>query len=481
MKATHARSIKAISIDPRAAPAGHPVDPRFRTLLSATQAEQNPWLRCNLRGDPHFYFWESEDEYGDPTGPARVGVVRDGVVVELEHPVGLADTYALSPDGTSVLFLGEATVDRVDVATGETTRIVDIDPSAYGARGWPGCILWLDDGTFAYSDSGVVLAFRVGDATPFASLDVGGKLVHAALGGKLLVTEGKGSETRLVAVREDSLELLKNLKRAAPRHLYERDGRVVLDFTPGRVQLQGILEAVGEAGTLPPVRAVEADDVPLGFVPRDPRDVCETMHPEPDAFARLELADGRSLVFREVEEATFRVALRDGESEHEVDEKLWYRGADRPLFALAPDESSMLFAQGTALWKLDLGSREVVKLGDLPKYRRYFAHLGDVVLVSGGKAHVSPLDEWALQDVDLGPLDAVAAFQGGRVVVGCRENGNNGPPESDVFVRTGVSFEKVGTLPLGIHDGWSADGHDYVACWHGHAVYELPHLARLLD
>ena len=485
MKATHAQTITTISIDPRAAPAGLPVDPRFASLLSPAQADRNPWLRCNGRGDPHFYLWAGEDEYGEPTGAAGVGVVRDGTVIELDHPVGLPGSYALSPDGTSVLFLEaeeapkRTYVDRVDVETGATTRLVDLDPKD-GARGWPGNILWLDDDAFAYSDGGVVFAFRLGDGTPFATLDVEGDLVHAALGGKLLVTGGKANETRLVAVRESSLELLKNLKRDPPRHLYERDGRVVLDFTPGRVELHGILDAVGEVGELPPVRIVEADDTPLGFVPRDAREVHETMHPEPGAFGRLELADARSLVFREVEEGAFTVALRDGDSDHEVDAKLWYRGANRPLFALAPDESSVLFLQGTELWKLDLASRDYAKLGDLPKYRRNFAHLGDAVLVSGGKAHLSSLDDWALQDVDLGQVDDVAAFQGGRVVIGCRENGMNGPPESDVFVRTGASFEKVGTLPIGVREGWTASGHDYVACWHGNAVYELPHLARLV-
>jgi len=490
MKATHSRTIKVVSLDPRAAPAGRPLAPRFKALLSPAQAARNPWLRCNHRGDPHFYLWPGEDEYGEPTGGAGVAVVRDGAVVELDHAVELAGSYALSPDGTSVLFLNaeerdgkkRMIVDEVAVATGQTTHLVDLDPEEHGAHGWPGNILWLDDTSYAYDDAGVIFAFRLGEPAPFATLRVEGKLEHVALGGKLLVTGGKSpNKTRLLAVREDSLELLKNLKQDPPRYLYERDGRVVLDFTPGRVELHGVLEAVGEPGELPPPRAVAADDDPLGFVPRDPREVQETMHPEEGAFGRLELADGRSLVFREVEEGTFSGAIRDGDDEHEVDGKLWYRGASRPLFALAPDETSVLFLQGVAVWKLDLGTREHVKLGDLPKYRRYITHLGDAVLATGGKAHLSSLGDWSLADVDLGKVDNVAAFQGGRVILACRENGNNGPPESDVFVRDGTSFEKVGTLPIGVHDGWTVGGHDYVACWHGHAVYELPHLGRLLE
>ncbi len=487
MKPTHARAIRAVPIDPRAAPAGRPVDPRLKSLLSPELSARNPWLRCNYRGDPHFYFWPAEDEYGEPigSGAAEVGIVRGGEVVVLDRAVENAGSYALSPDGSCVLFLtskdDRVLIDMVDVATEETTRLANINPKDYDAHGWPGTILWLDETSFAFDDSGVIFAFRLGEETPFATLRAEGKLHHAALGGKLLVTGGKApNKTRLVAVRDSSLELLKNLKQNPPRHLYERDGRVVLDFTPGTFELLGLRTAVEERGAIAPPRVVDAGDDPLGFVPCDPRNVLEAMHSEPNAFGRLALADGRSLVFREVEEGSFTVSIREGETEHEIDLKLWYAGASRPIYALAPDERSVLVRQGNAVWMLDLKTREQAKLGELPSYRRHIVHLGNAVLAANGKASISLLDEWSLEDVELNVQD-LAAFQGGRVVIGCRESGTNGPPESDVFVRTGMRFERVGTLPIGIDGGWTSEGRDYVACWHGNAVYELPNLARLLE
>lgn len=471
LKATHSRKLKFLVVDPRNAPPGPGLDPRVREAVPAAEKKRLPRLHGNERGDTYFFVPRPHPKRG------HVAIVRDGAWVTFDAPCALDALAALSPDGTELAVAHDEDerlrVDVFDVASGSQRSVLDVDTKLllrFQRR--PTNVVWTPEGWVVLASGALILT---GD-DPGAPKDLveleGAYGLRSALQGRLLLTEGKGSSTQLLTVRDGTFGLLRKGSFKLPKYVYEDgEGRVFLDLLDSVQEVVGVADAVGwSPEDLPPVREPQPEGE-LAFASRTARTVVgRRSAPVPEFFGVEVLADGSVFAFRAADDGYHPVV-----GDQTLPSPPAATGPLGPSYALSADRTSLVYLDnGGQLWSWTTEAREPRAVAHVEDRVRYLAHAGDAVLLSLGKK---------VLEVDLesgkartakgigGRVDDVCAI--GDAVVACVASGTSGPPKSKVFRRDGAAWKLIGELPLGVRQGWSHEGRHFVTCWHGRGAFEI--------